>query len=277
MRGATMEPKRPTPKKIDNEFLLKSIADHIADAEAQWEAENRPYALSDDIRAAIHKKVVKAWFKLAERGLDLVKGRFSELLVEDNEKWPKAWMVNARGIRERLRINMLQPQANTWAKVMNFLWKKSGSLAESQRLAQFLPEDCRSEEQQLKRKEFTEADLRNIEMGRDDLVPAHRMPQVRCEDRPYAFLTIDTGEMAAETGMSKALCQKYIRAFADAGFIEETPGRTGRPRDGGRRIYAIGYWAGHRDYSHRIPFLIDTQANRNKLAGFSLQQGSLKK
>jgi hypothetical protein len=261
----------PTPKKIDHDFLLRSVTDHIKIAVATWEAENRPYAIPEETRAAIHKKVVKAWFRQVEQGLEQIKSRFADLLVEDNGKWPRAWMIKDSQIRARLRIDIMYPEACTWARIMNFLWRKSASLAESQRLAKLLPEDMRSMVVDVKGKKLSEDDLRKIEeLGQDDMV---RLP--RSEERPYALLTADCGEMAAETGISRGLCQKYLRAFADAGFIEETKVRTGRPRDGGRKIYAIGTWAGHGSFTHRNAFLKDDEENRARLRRFTL--GSLKK
>lgn len=242
-----MEAKHPT-LRIDDEALLRNIAIRIAEAEAEWQAKNPMYGLDANIKANIKKKVVKEFFKLAEKSIGQVKARFADDLVEDSEKWPRTWMIKDRKISKRLAIDIMNPQVCKWAQVMNFLWKKSGRLDETKRLAPLLPEERRSQ-----------------------LVCVGTGEEAEVRARNYVLLAVGAREMAGQLYMSVSSAQKYLKAFSAAGIILDSGCRTTRPRSGGQKIYAIGLWAGHRDYLHRIPFLTDTPAWRRTLAEFSLQ------
>jgi hypothetical protein len=266
-----MEKKAPTLRKIGNDDINKNIALHIAQAEALWQAENPHFELSGDIKAFIQKKVVKEWFRGFEQNVDQVKARFADDLVEDDEKWPKVWMIKDTDIYKRLGMELIRPWACNWAKVMNHIWEKTSKLDETRRLAQFIPTyqrsvDCYQKETTVKGELETE-DGKVVFRSYDRCYWPRRWVS-----REYILTIIGAEEIAQVlNSQSLSLGQKYIKAFEKSGAIMDTGYHTGRPRDGGRRIFAIGVWVIHGTKARRIPFLTNTKENRLALAEFSLQ------
>jgi hypothetical protein len=164
-------------------------------------------------------------------------------------------MAADRKTAERLGIEKPWIHANPISMIMEFLWRE-GRIQDKMNWQELLPEEVRT------------------------LTHVFRQPkksgQTR-EERPLILVVIDYQKMrhwiwrhTLQT-ISESLCKKYVQALDQAGVIQWTRCYTTSPRDGGRKIYALGTWAGQQEYRHREPFISRSEYWLRVLRTFSLQ------
>ncbi len=200
--------RKPTPIDVDFNLFLCRLAYELETARETYSCASedrfpppRYWAdltnpTQDQMQAACDKanndaccKAAQEWLAQREKDISRLRQRFQEyLFVEEEDKWPKKWMVRDSKIKAMLN-------KTKFGVVMNYLWTNST-------------------------KEMTKNLVEQLPREKTILRTGEKVADL-------VLVRVDPKGMAAGLRMSSAMAYRYIQRFAELGIIREqgkTPG-----------------------------------------------------
>ena len=209
-----MKNKPPTPKEFN---FLKYSKGKIIAAMTEFDRSPGSYPEKGD---KLRISLIRDLHRELKQDLKEFEGYFQEeLFTEDENKWPKKWMIQDTIIN----INLERTQFNN---IINYIWKIS-TIKMTKAMQEFIPKNNQWVQETTEKGELVERDL--------------------------VLFYISPIEAARELNIREVMIKQYLSIFSKIGIIQKIA--DGRGRSKKPTIYSVGTWVVAGEHTYRKSYL----------------------